>query len=70
MEACGQEGRGPTWAVAPTRRISVVIPHKEKYVCWGRCCNGIRKEVYVTIVSLPPVTHFILCLILLRVSRV
>ena len=20
MEACGQEGRGPTWAVAPTRR--------------------------------------------------
>jgi hypothetical protein len=27
MEECGQEGRGPTWAVAPTRRRrrSVVI---------------------------------------------
>jgi hypothetical protein len=23
MEACGQDGRGPTWAVAPTRRRSV-----------------------------------------------
>jgi hypothetical protein len=23
MEACGQEGRGPTWAVAPTRRRSL-----------------------------------------------
>jgi hypothetical protein len=34
MEACGQEGRGPTWAVAPTgrrRRISRKM-HKSYYL--------------------------------------
>jgi hypothetical protein len=25
MEACGQEGRGPTWAVVPTRSMCIYI---------------------------------------------
>jgi hypothetical protein len=53
--------------------ICVVIPHDEKYVCHGRCSNGVRKQAQnfeVAIALLLPQTHFILCLMLLRLPCV
>ena len=44
MEACGQEGLGPTWAVAPTRRrrrgrrfyiYTYIYRYTSFYVTWG-----------------------------------